>query len=133
MSEIIKKLYRDGVYDDIEISGYRTVSKEEIEFREKLKQMLPLNYEYQKCIKVENKRKYVDIFISDKKTIIEYDGRHHFLPVYGKKRFEETQYDDKKLNEHCKKKNINLIRVNSFDYRKNKNKILSDIAGKILC
>ncbi len=24
MSEKIKKLYRDGVYDDIEISGYRT-------------------------------------------------------------------------------------------------------------
>jgi len=58
--------------------------------------------------------------IDNKEYIIEYDGRQHFLPIFGhndkerQERLEFTQKHDEMKNLYCENHNINLLRI-SYD------------------
>jgi len=58
---------------------------------------------------------------------IEFDGPHHFEPVYGEDRFLITQRHDAIKDEYCKNNNINLIRIPYWDGH-----IIDDILKNIL-
>lgn len=49
--------------------------------------------------------------------ILEYDGRHHYLPIYGEEHLKETKYNDNIKNNFCKENNISLIRIPYFCYK----------------
>lgn len=59
-------------------------------------------------------------------ALIEYDGEHHFKPMYhryktkkeAEEQFEKVRYYDKKKDEYAKKKGIPLIRLSSNKYKK---------------
>ena len=56
-----------------------------------------------------------DFYLPDYNTIIEYDGRQHFIQGNGvfdnEKKFVKTQEHDNIKNEYCKQNNIILIRI----------------------
>lgn len=56
-----------------------------------------------------------DFYLPDFRTMIEFDGKHHFEPIYGQERFEKTQYHDKIKNQYCLENNITMIRIPYFD------------------
>jgi hypothetical protein len=60
-----------------------------------------------------------DFYLYDYNTLIEYDGRQHFEPVYGEEQLKIQQTIDKIKDDYCKNNNINLIRV-SFKLPKDK-------------
>lgn len=57
------------------------------------------------------------IELDDKRYIIEYDGRQHYLPIYGKtiaekmKSLERTKLHDSIKNQYCIDNNIRLLRI----------------------
>jgi hypothetical protein len=55
----------------------------------------------------------IDIWIPSMQTGIEYNGPHHFKPVYGPKVFEETQKNDKKKRKIAASKQIRIIDINA--------------------
>ena len=56
-----------------------------------------------------------DFYLPDYNTIIEYDGRQHFIQGNGvydnKEKFEKTQFHDQIKNDYCKSKEIKIIRI----------------------
>jgi very-short-patch-repair endonuclease len=52
-----------------------------------------------------------DFYVPSTKTVIEYDGQQHFVPVWGQESFENVQRTDKIKNQYCKKNGIKLIRI----------------------
>lgn len=75
----------------------------EVKFNDcKDKRSLPFDFKI-----ILNKNKYF---------LLEYDGEHHFLPVYGKEKLKNTKLHDTIKNEYCMKNNIVLYRIdyNSF-------------------
>lgn len=57
---------------------------------------------------------YFDFYIPDHNTVIEVDGRQHFVPVKrfgGIQGFEDTRARDKIKDKYCETHNINLIRL----------------------
>lgn len=52
-----------------------------------------------------------DFYLDDYNCIIEFDGRHHFEPIYGKDRFEITKLHDEIKNKYCDDHGIRLIRI----------------------
>lgn len=75
-----------------------------------------INYELEKtfdgCVnpKTNNKLRF-DIYIPNKNVIIEYDGIHHYKPIYGEDILRESQFRDKIKDEYCKSNNIDLLRI----------------------
>lgn len=59
-----------------------------------------------------------DFYIQDLNCIIEFDGIHHFAPIYGEDRFLTMQYHDWTKNEYCRKHNIKMIRIPYWDIDK---------------
>lgn len=60
-----------------------------------------------------------DFFIPSLNTCIEYDGRHHYVPINawgGIKEFELIQKKDAIKNQYCKDNGINLIRIPFYEY-----------------
>lgn len=53
----------------------------------------------------------MDIWIPELKVGIEYNGQHHFKPVYGEDRFKKTQIADKNKSDIAKNKGINLFYI----------------------
>ena len=50
--------------------------------------------------------------------LIEFDGRQHFEPIYGKESFETCILHDMMKDEYCKKNNITLLRIHYKDHDK---------------
>lgn len=78
------------------------------------------------CMNYQKEKKFEDCryelplpfdFMVDDKILIEYDGRQHYLPIYGKKHFEETLRNDEIKNNFCKVNNIPLIRIPYYLYK----------------
>ena len=63
-----------------------------------------------------------DFYLPDHNTIVEYDGRQHFIQGNGmfdnEEKFALTQEHDQIKNEYCKSKNIILIRIPYTHYDK---------------
>jgi len=65
-----------------------------------------------KCLKF-------DFYIKSLKLAIEFDGEQHFKPKRGgEEEFKKTLIRDKRKNEFCERKNINIIRLSFKDERK---------------
>lgn len=50
------------------------------------------------------------------KTLIEYDGRQHFIPIFGEEQLNITKYRDNLKNKYCELNHINLIRIDYNNY-----------------
>jgi len=73
---------------------------------------------------IDNTRLRFDFWLPHKKTLIEYDGKHHFKPIKyfgGEKAFEKIQINDEIKNRYCIENNINLIRISYKEYKNIKN------------
>jgi hypothetical protein len=84
---------------------------------------------FKKCVDVHPLK--FDIYISKRKTCIEYDGQQHFKPIGifgGDKVFKIIKKHDKIKNNYCKNNNIVLIRI-SYKFFNSIEKILD---GKLL-
>jgi hypothetical protein len=53
----------------------------------------------------------LDIWLPDLNIGIEYNGQHHFKPVYGEKIYEKTKQSDKKKNDIAIEKGIKIIYI----------------------
>ena len=61
-----------------------------------------------------------DFYIPMYNLIIEFDGEHHFFPIYGDDSLRRTKLHDRIKDEYCKNKNINILRIpyyNANDYQ----------------
>jgi len=65
-----------------------------------------------------------DFYLKALNIIIEFDGIHHFQPIWGKEKLEGQQYRDQIKTKYCQQKEINLIRVS---YQQNIKKELCDL------
>lgn len=54
---------------------------------------------------------YYDFYLPEYKLLIEYDGKHHKEPIYGKERFENTKRHDLYKNIWAAKNKRNLLRL----------------------
>lgn len=52
-----------------------------------------------------------DFYLVDENLIIEYDGKHHFLPIRGERHFEMIQRHDRMKDEYCEEKGIAILRI----------------------
>lgn len=58
---------------------------------------------------------YFDFWIPSYDLIIEYDGIHHFKPVYGQHKLDLQKEKDRMKNWYCRVNNIHLLRIACFD------------------
>lgn len=70
---------------------------------------------------------FFDFYIPKLKMAIEYDGRHHFKPVYGEKQYIDQKKKDAFKNYFCNKNKIILIRIPFFKDKETKAIILKAI------
>lgn len=76
------------------------------------------------CLSPKNVPLRFDIFIKNKKYIIEYDGEQHFRPttfggkISGEERLKLNKEYDNIKNKYCFENNIPLIRIPFYDYEK---------------
>ena len=74
-----------------------------------------LNIEYIKEYKFSDckakKELPFDFYLPKYKKIIEFDGEHHFSPIFGEEAFERTQRNDAIKNKYCEDNNIPLLRI----------------------
>ena len=83
-----------------------------------------INFKEQYIINVQylNEKQKVficDFYLPDLKTIIEYNGEQHYMPIEifgGKKSFIRQKKRDILLRKYCRSKNIKLIEVHYKDY-----------------
>ena len=54
---------------------------------------------------------YFDFYLPEQNAVIEFDGKHHFKPIYGQDKLIEQKYKDKKKNEYCKRRGIKMLRI----------------------
>jgi len=111
----------------------RFSSKGEREIRNKLKLLYgddKVSSHRNICLK-NGLYKAVDIYISDRNVIIEYDGIWHFKKVNEKHNFEVQKIKDNLVNEYCIENNIKLIRIKEEVYLKNKDDVFSKILSYI--
>lgn len=76
------------------------------------------NFKHSKKFYINSRELSVDMYSEEKKTIIEYDGRIHFVPYYGQKRLNEVIERDNILKAYCIENNIKLIRINEKTFKK---------------
>ena len=58
---------------------------------------------------------YFDFWLPDHNAAIEYDGLHHFKPIYGVERLKEQKYRDMVKSRYCRRRGIALLRIACFD------------------
>jgi very-short-patch-repair endonuclease len=134
-SIIAKKWCRDNyekvlasslkAFDTVRSKGHYFCSKGEIEVFEYLKVNSSLHIQTGGGFKIGtyyNKpvRKQFDIFCRETKTIIEYDGKCHFEPIYGKDAFKKTKMKDRLMKQWCKDNGWSLVRIREEVYKKSK-------------
>ena len=56
-----------------------------------------------------------DFYLPCENLCIEFDGRHHYEPVFSKEQMERTQMHDKIKEKYCKQNGIKLIRISYLD------------------
>lgn len=78
------------------------------------------DWSHSKKFYIEDRQIVVDIFSKELNTIIEYDGRIHFVPYYGEKRLKEVQDRDLILKNYCLDNKIKLIRINEKTIKNHK-------------
>jgi len=66
---------------------------------------------FENCRNQDNNLLFFDFYLPNHNIIIEYDGIHHFEPIFGQERFESTKLFDSIKDEFCKTNNILLIRI----------------------
>ena len=117
-----KYIYNNGMFS----------SKGEIDLKTELEKIYGENgIKSHVLIEHDNISKSVDIFISSKNTIIEYDGKWHFEKVIKEHNFDKTLEKDKMVNDYCSKNNIKLIRISDNLYKNKKNIYLPKIIESI--
>ncbi|WP_342535453.1 hypothetical protein MHI04_07150 [Lysinibacillus sp. FSL K6-1151] len=102
--------------------GYKLKVRNVIEriFLESVKQVLKADYESQKTFKwllgIKGAHLFCDGYFEKFNLIVEFDGKHHRLPVAnfgGKERFLKDQENDKLKEQLVKEHDINFLRVSS--------------------
>lgn len=89
------------------------MSKGERKLLEYLKLTYPqFIWKRQKHIEIKGIIRVIDIYCEDLKLFIEYDGKMHFAPIFGDKRFELTKNGDELLNDEAISGKFKLIRIN---------------------
>ena len=67
-----------------------------------------INYDFQK--RFDDCRDVIplpfDFYLSDYNLIIEFDGPHHFMPVFGEEHYLKTKKHDKIKDDYCANNNI---------------------------
>ena len=58
---------------------------------------------------------FFDFYLPEYNMAIEFDGIHHFKPIYGIEVFEAQKHKDIRKNKFCQKHNIKLLRIKCFD------------------
>ena len=58
---------------------------------------------------------HFDFYLKDFNSIIEFDGRYHYIDVYNDNSLEEQIKRDKIKDEFCKKNNIRMLRIPYWD------------------
>ncbi len=96
---------------------------------------LEIKYISQHPIKYNNTTIHVDFLVEyqDKKYIIEYNGRQHYIPIEhfgGELKFQKQIKRDKFLENYCKDNNIILIIISYTLNNKQIKKLLSNIFKK---
>ena len=95
-----------------------------------------ISFEFQKPIKINEKYYFFDFYIPSLNVVLEFDGKQHFKPAFGKtdleklEALEKTMSRDEIKNNYCKENNISIIRipynkVTKIDNILNENKIYS--------
>lgn len=89
--------------------------------------LLENNIKYSKEKKFENCKDKnflrFDFYLLEKNILIEYDGKHHFEPIFGLENFKKTKLHDFLKNKFAEDNKIKLIRI-SFKDKKNLYEIL---------
>lgn len=104
--------------------GEETISKVLDEYNIKYK----VQYRFDNCIGNSgvtgkySKKLPFDFYLPEFNCCIEYDGRQHYVPVYGEEQLKIQQSIDNIKNEYCKKNKISLIRIKSNRVIKGKGK-----------
>jgi len=57
---------------------------------------------------------FFDFWLPDHNMVIEFDGIHHFKPIYGDEKLAEQKYKDKTKNQYCRKRGIRMLRIPCF-------------------
>lgn len=80
------------------------------------------NVKYIRQYKTENckDKKYLpfDFYLPDYNLCIEFDGKHHYEPIYGETSFKICKLHDAMKNWYCKWNNIALLRIPYWEYKK---------------
>lgn len=56
-----------------------------------------------------------DFYLPNYNLCIEFDGQHHYEPIFGVKHYESTSKHDAIKNEYCENNNIHLLRIPYWD------------------
>jgi very-short-patch-repair endonuclease len=91
-----------------------------------------INFEEQKIFEKCKNKKYLpfDFYLPEYNLLIEYDGKHHFEPIYifgGKNYLRTVKKHDELKNEFARKNKINLLRIPFW----NKKLIKEEIDGQL--
>lgn len=54
---------------------------------------------------------YFDFYLPDYNAAIEFDGMHHFKPIYGDDQLKAQRYKDYRKDKYCKERGIKLLRI----------------------
>ena len=57
-----------------------------------------------------------DFYLNDYNTIVEFDGVHHYFPVFSQEHFEKTLRHDEIKNKYCKDHGIRIIRIPYWEF-----------------
>lgn len=57
------------------------------------------------------KRLPFDFYLPEHNICIEYDGKHHYEPIFGEEQLKDTQRNDKIKNDYCVNNNIEMVRI----------------------
>lgn len=54
---------------------------------------------------------FFDFFLPDYNAVIEFDGYHHYKPIYGEDKLAQQKYKDRRKDKYCLKRGIKLLRI----------------------
>lgn len=75
---------------------------------------------------------FYDFYISSLNTVIEVNGKYHFKPIYGERKFERVKKLDAVKREYCKKNKIKYIAIKTLNGKIDFNKLYSTLFSKEL-
>ena len=75
--------------------------------------------------------KQIDILDKSRKIILELDGPHHFLPIYGEETLIKNQMKDAELENYCRDKGYLFIRISHSEFRYSSKKFSTQLLGKV--